>query len=117
MKSQSLPVSTVALIIVIILVVAAAALFYYSAMNSQKSATEVSSNTAECQSICARIQTANPASKAKAAEAADAFGYCSSGCDKTFACTITLTDGSKIRSIVGSSDVCDKSKSDGWQSI
>ena len=86
-------------------------------MNSQKNATESSSNLADCQSICSRIQMTNPAGISKARDAANTLGFCSSGCNKAFACTINLPGGKVIRSGVGKNVCTNHTWPYGWELI
>lgn len=112
MKSQGLPISTVALILIILITGAIAIMFFYGMMTSGKNATSESTDLSECQQICSKIQTTHPDNAGDAATAAHSFGYCDKGCNTKLSCTIYLSDGRVIKSNVSSNAVCTGSA--GW---
>jgi len=102
MKSQALPMRTIAIIILVLLVLVAVLLFFFSSFQQTGGVADEQSAVAECQSRCIQInmkvqKTAN--AKAIAANEADNVDFCdiivageNRACDEFVSCKVTNAD-------------------------
>ena len=106
MKSQALPMRSVAIIILILIAVAGLLVFFYASFSKTSSSMEEQSVVSRCNEICNKIQASNPTSESDVNSLSSRFkwddSYGGEYCYKVTGCTVYLTNGTVCKSNVGS---------------
>jgi hypothetical protein len=108
MKSQALPMRTVAVIILILIAIAGLLVFFYSSFSKTSSSLEEQSIVSHCNEICNKIQASNPKDCDDAGTLANSFGwnkeYKGKNCYDVTGCTVYATDGTECKSKAGTNE-------------
>ncbi len=102
MKSQGLPMTTIALILIVIVVLAVVLLFFFEGFSGPKSNLESTTDVATCKNDCLQAQNLAKDTWKSATNGGDCkdsadkskLDFCTDNCDDSMSCKINFDDGS-----------------------